>query len=87
VKLHEAIDEVLADHADAQTAREIADEIERRGLYFKPSDGQPAPARQITARVGNKTYRARYEKGADGRIRRAPSESDGAEGDFEGAPS
>jgi hypothetical protein len=69
VKLHEAIDVVLADHQDGLTAKEIADEIERRELYVKPSDGQPAPAHQIIARVCNKTYRARYEKDTEGRIR------------------
>lgn len=70
MKLHEAIDAVLAGHSDGLTAKEIADEIERRGLYVKPSDGNPAPASQIAARVGNKTYRAHYEKDAEGHIRR-----------------
>lgn len=69
MKLHEAIDAVLRDHRNGLHSREIADEIDRRGLYTKPSDGKPAPARQITARVGSKTYRDRYNKTEDGLIR------------------
>jgi hypothetical protein len=68
VKLHQAIDAVLAGDPDGLTAKEIADEIERRGLYVKPSDGNPAPASQIAARVGNKTYRDKYRKDENGRI-------------------
>ncbi len=68
VKLHEAIDTVLAESRSGMYARELADEIERRGLYIKPSDGQPAPTRQIHARVGNKTYRDRYRRDHLGRI-------------------
>jgi hypothetical protein len=40
-------------------ARELAEEIERRGLYLK-GDGKLASPGQINARVGNKTYRGRY---------------------------
>jgi len=43
------------------TAREIAAKINRRGLY-KRQDGEPVPANQLNARVGNNTYRDRYSK-------------------------
>lgn len=56
--LHEAIDVVLADHATASPRSSSPRRSRRRGLYVKPSDAQPAPARQITARVGNKACRA-----------------------------
>ena len=68
MKLHEAIDAVLADKPTGMTAREIAEEIKRRGLYIKPSDDRSAPPKQISARVGNKTYRDRYRKDHLGRI-------------------
>jgi hypothetical protein len=71
MKLHEAIDVVIDQRPSGMTAREIADEIDRRKLYVKPSDGKPVPPRQITARVGNKTYRSRYCKGQDGLITKA----------------
>jgi hypothetical protein len=57
MKLHEAIDAVLADRPAGMRARELAEEIERRGLYLKV-DGKLALPGQINARVGNKTYRA-----------------------------
>lgn len=69
VKLHDAIDEVLADYPDGLSSREIADEIERRQLYLRPSDGQAATASQVSARVGRKTYSDRYERLSDGKIR------------------
>jgi hypothetical protein len=49
------------------SARELADEIERRGLYLR-GDGKPASPGQVNARVGNKTYRDRYRKAHLGRI-------------------
>lgn len=67
MKLHEAIDAVLADRQAGMTARELADEINRRGLYAR-ADGQPVPSVQISARVGNKTYRDRYRRDYAGRI-------------------
>ncbi len=67
MKLHEAIDAVLADRPAGMSTRELADEIERRGLYLK-RDGKPASAGQVNARVGNKTYRNRYRKDHLGRI-------------------
>jgi|CZKG01.1.fsa_nt_gi hypothetical protein len=50
MKLHEAIDAVLADRPAGMSARELADEIERRGLYIK-GDGEPASPGQVNARV------------------------------------
>ena len=67
MRLHEAIDAVLTDRSTGMTAREVAGEIKRRGLYVK-GDGKPAPTRQISARVGNKTYRDRYRRDEGGRI-------------------
>jgi hypothetical protein len=61
MKLHEAIDAVLVDRPAGISARELADEIERRGLYLK-GDCEPASPGQVNARVGNKTYRDRYRK-------------------------
>jgi hypothetical protein len=49
------------------STRELADEIERRGLYLK-GDGQPASLGQVNARIGNRTYRDRYCKDHLGRI-------------------
>jgi hypothetical protein len=66
--LHDAIDMVLSTRATGMTPRELAAEINRRGLYIRPSDGQPVPSRQINARVANKTYRDRYRKDHLGRI-------------------
>jgi hypothetical protein len=67
MKLHAAIDAVLADRPAGMSARELADEIERRGLYVK-GDGEPASPGQVNARVGNRTYRDRYRKDHLGRI-------------------
>jgi hypothetical protein len=67
MKLQEAIDAVLADRPAGMSTRELADEIQRRGLYLK-GDGQPASPGQVNARVGNKTYRDRYRKDHLGRI-------------------
>jgi hypothetical protein len=67
MKLHEAIDAVLADRPAGLSTRELADEIERRGLYLK-GDGKPASPGQVNARVGNKTYRDHYRKDLLGRI-------------------
>lgn len=46
MKLHEAIDAVLADRPAGMSTRELADEIERRGLYLK-GDGKPASPGQV----------------------------------------
>jgi len=61
MKLHEAIAAVLADRSAGMSSRELAEEIERRGLYLK-GDGEPALPGRANARAGNKAYRDRYRK-------------------------
>jgi Arc/MetJ-type ribon-helix-helix transcriptional regulator len=73
--LDRAIEDVLESRAnEPMTAREIADEIARRGTFRRPSDGLAPPAAQINARVSNRHYRERFER-VDRRIRlrRAPT--------------
>lgn len=65
MKLHEAMQDVLRQAGISLTARQIADEIERRGLYFR-GDGQPPPPKQVSARFNN--YRHLFYRTADGRI-------------------
>ena len=55
--LHEAIATVLQD--GAKSARGIADEINRRGLYRR-KDGKELPASQVSARVSR--YRTRFDR-------------------------
>ena len=50
------------------SSRELAEEINRRTLYVRPSDGEPLKATQIAARVRRRTYRDRYKIDADHRI-------------------
>jgi hypothetical protein len=50
VTLHSAIEEVLKSAGRALTAREVADEVNRRGLYVR-GDGTPLPPGQVSARV------------------------------------
>jgi len=50
-KLHEAMEEVLREK-NCRSAFEIADEINRRGLYTQ-RDGGPVPPSQISARANN----------------------------------
>ena len=50
--LHEAIIIVLRARGHSMTAQEIADEVNRRGLYTR-GDGNPVPSKQIHARVNN----------------------------------
>lgn len=50
--LHSAIAEVLSAAGRPLSPREIADEVNRRGLYRR-SDGKPLPPSQISARVRN----------------------------------
>lgn len=66
MKLHEAIDMLLAERG-CMYAHELADEINRRALYVR-ADRNPLPARQVHARVGNKTYRDHYRRDNLGRI-------------------
>ena len=53
--LHEAIIIVLRERGRAMTAQEIADEINRRGLY-KRKNGTPLPADQVRRRVTKREY-------------------------------
>ncbi|MDT0181457.1 winged helix-turn-helix domain-containing protein [Microbacterium sp. ARD31] len=48
--LHLAIEEVLTRAGRPLTPRQIADEVNRRGLYVR-GDGTPLPAGQVSARV------------------------------------
>ena len=68
--LHEALAHVLRDHNnEPMTARELADEVNQRGLYYK-RDGNPVEANQVHARTNN--YRAVFEKeGSQIRLRDA----------------
>jgi ribosomal protein S21 len=66
--LHEAIDKVLRENKRPMSSRELADEINARGLYIRPSDGRPPQATQVGARVRHRTYRDQYRIDADHRI-------------------
>jgi hypothetical protein len=50
------------------SSRELADEINARGLYIRPSDGEPLQAKQVAARVRRRTYRDQYRIDGDHRI-------------------
>lgn len=64
--LHEALIRVLRGHGNqAMTARELADEVNRSGLYRK-GDGSPVEIGQIHARVHN--YESLFVR-ESGRIR------------------
>src|ERR1039458_4100671 len=80
--LHEAIDEVLRDERRAMSSRELADEINRRGLYVRASDGRLVEARQVAARVRRGTYKDRYKIDTRYRISLA-AEQDGDAGQRE----
>jgi hypothetical protein len=64
--LHEAMQEVLAEHPAGLSARALADEIARRGSYLRHVDGLPPPPKQVSARASR--YRNLFRAG-DGRIR------------------
>lgn len=53
LKLHEAIEIVLKESGRLMSCREIADEVNRRGLYHRKKDDNPVPPRQISLRVKN----------------------------------
>jgi len=58
--LHEALASVLREHGNASMrARELADEVNSRGLYRK-RDGSPVEVNQVHARVKN--YAQVFEK-------------------------
>jgi hypothetical protein len=69
--LHGAIDAVLREAGRPLSSRELADEINRQGLYVRPSDGKPLQANQVAARVRRPTYRNRYR--IDNAYRIAPA--------------
>lgn len=60
LKLHEAIQIVLKEANRPMTSREIADKINKRGLYHRKADSKPVPPSQISARVNN--YPLLFEK-------------------------
>jgi hypothetical protein len=59
--LHEAIAQVLKEHNRSMTARELADEINRRKLYIK-KDKSLIKTSQIHARVKNYPHLLRKNK-------------------------
>lgn len=66
--LHAAIDLVLRETGRPLSSRELADEINRRRFYVRPSDGKPVRANQVAARVRRPTYRSRYRIDNDYRL-------------------
>jgi hypothetical protein len=63
--LHEAIVNVLRTHPNRWlSAREIANEVARRDLWRRPSDGASPPPSQIRARVGK--YPGLFERSSRG---------------------
>ena len=53
--LHEAIQKVLTEKKGPMTSKEIADEINKRKLYFR-KDLKPVPPSQISARINKYPY-------------------------------
>ena len=51
--LHEAIHSVLISADQPCSTTYISDQIARRGLWVRPSDGQFPNASQVSARIGN----------------------------------
>jgi hypothetical protein len=50
------------------SSRELADAINRAGLYVRPSDAAPLQAKQVAARVRQRKYRDRYRIDDEHRI-------------------
>lgn len=67
VKLHEAIIQVLLDAGEPLTANDLAARIRDRNLFEPPRSGHELRGGQVSARVGNATYRDRFVR-RDGRI-------------------
>ncbi|MBR1945179.1 MAG: winged helix-turn-helix domain-containing protein [Alphaproteobacteria bacterium] len=66
MKLHEAMQLVLKENDRPMTARELADEINKRNLYTR-GDREPIPPNQIGARA--RKYPQLFEKTEiDGRV-------------------
>lgn len=57
--LHEAMQLVLKENDKPMTARELADEINKKNLYTR-KDRKPVPTSQIGARAKN--YPTKFEK-------------------------
>jgi transcriptional regulator with XRE-family HTH domain len=51
--LHDAMVEALEDHLDGLTPEELADRVQARGTWRRPSDGAPAGPGQVAARADN----------------------------------
>lgn len=65
--LDRAIEKVLRANGNRpMTTSRIAALIAEQGLFTRPIDGRPPPPSQISARVGNKTYRDRFERTPSG---------------------
>lgn len=67
LKLHEAIIQVLLDAGEPLIANDIAARIRDRNLYEPPRSGHELRGGQVSARVGNATYRDRFVR-REGRI-------------------
>lgn len=67
LKLHEAIIRILIDAGEPLTANEVAARIRQRSLFVPPRSGHELRGGQVSARVGNATYRDRFVR-REGRI-------------------
>lgn len=67
LRLHEAIIQVLEKAGEPLSARDIAERIREDNLYEPPRSGHELRGGQVSARVGNATYRDRFVR-RDGRI-------------------
>lgn len=63
--LHHAIEQVLREQRRAMSSRELADVINVRKLYVRPSDGRPIEASQVAARVRRAEHQGRFRIGSD----------------------
>lgn len=59
--LHEAIIHVIEQNSKSMSSSEIAEEINRQGLYIR-GDENPVPASQISARINNVSYKRFFTK-------------------------
>lgn len=60
LRLHEAIIQVLEEAGEPLSAHDIAERIRVGGLYEPPRSGHELRGGQVSARVGNATYRDRF---------------------------
>jgi hypothetical protein len=63
--LHDAITRVLREEQRPMSSRELADTINLRTLYVRPSDGRPIEASQVSGRVRSATYRGLFQIDTD----------------------